>query len=71
MVQNFSNVRLAKPDPNTKPYVIHDIEVWGVSKPNLWRIVRRNIREEILIQDGNLFLDQVTKEDNRRNKQYL
>ena len=50
---------------------IHDIEVWEVSNPNLWRIVRRNIRKKILLQDRNLSLDQVTKEDNRSNKQYL
>ena len=33
--------------------------------------MRRNIRKEILIRDGNLSLDHVTKEDNRNNKQYL
>ena len=33
--------------------------------------MRRNIRKEILVRDGNLSLDQVTEEDNRSNKQYL
>ena len=55
----------------SKPPGFHDIEVWDFSNPNLWRIVRRNIRKEILIRDGNLSLDQVTEEDNRSNKQYL
>ena len=27
----------------------YDIEVWDVSNPNLWRIVRREIKKEILI----------------------
>ena len=33
--------------------------------------MRRNIRKEILKRDGNLSLDQETKENNRSNKQYL
>ena len=49
----------------------YDIEVWDVSNPNLWRIVRRTIRWKILLWDGNLSLDQVTKEDNISNKHYL
>ena len=49
----------------------YDIEVWDVSNPNLWRIVRRNIKKEILVRNGNLSLDQVTEEDNRSNKEYL
>ena len=51
--------------------LFNDIEVLHVSNPNLRRIVRQNIRKEILIRDGNLSLDQVTKEDNRSNKLYL
>ena len=48
-----------------------NIEVWDVSNPNLWQIVRRNIMKEILLRHGNLSVDQVTKEGNRSNKQYL
>ena len=33
--------------------------------------MRRNIRQKILLRDGHLSLDQVMKDDNRSNKQYL
>ena len=33
--------------------------------------MRRNIKKEIFIRDENLSIHQVTKEDNRSNKQYL
>ena len=53
-------------------YLRSHIYSWGVMPlyKSKIRIVRRNIRKEIFIRDGNLSLDQVTEEDNRSNKKH-